>query len=276
MKNLGEIGFSGYCVTNCGKLFSLKSNRFLSGWVCREGYRIFALTDDHGKVHQNCKLHRIMATVFIDNPEGKKQVNHKDGNKLNNSVENLEWATPQENTIHAIENGLRKPTFLHELNKIPTEDEICHDWKVPVGYKTITEDDVHKICQMLSEGYRACDVSRMTGFDRRFIQHLKDNQKPQWLHISTSYDFSKLRKKEMTSPETVIKICELLENGKGVLEISKELEVDRKVVGNIRNRKFYTSISASYNFKSYNESATTIPKGSTLQAIGSGSAQPSS
>lgn len=79
----------------------------------------------------------------------------------------------------------------------------------------------------------------------------------------------------MTSPETVIEICELLEGGKGVLEISKELNIDRKVVGNIRNRKFYTSISASYTFSSYNERATTIPNGSTLQAIGSGSAQPS-
>lgn len=61
----------------------------------------------------------------------------------------------------------------------------------------------------------------------------------------------------------------LLRNGKDNPELSI-------ITSEISNRKFYTSISASYNFKSYNESATTIPKGSTLQAIGSGSAQPSS
>jgi hypothetical protein len=59
----------------------------------------------NGKVKQQY-VHRLVANAFIPNPLNKEQVNHKDGNKLNNNLSNLEWVTKAENQIHAIENGL--------------------------------------------------------------------------------------------------------------------------------------------------------------------------
>lgn len=55
-------------------------------------------------------LHRLVAFTFIPNPENKEQVNHIDGNKLNNSVDNLEWVTNQENQVHKVKTGLYKGT----------------------------------------------------------------------------------------------------------------------------------------------------------------------
>lgn len=63
---------------------------------------------DHQGTHTVKLVHRIVAETFIDNPSHKPEVNHKDGNKRNNHVTNLEWCTPSENQQHALKNGLRK------------------------------------------------------------------------------------------------------------------------------------------------------------------------
>lgn len=71
------------------------------------GYMIVTLC--HEGVRKNKRVHRLLLEAFVPNPSNKAHVNHIDGNKLNNSLDNLEWATPKENTNHSIKMGLHDP-----------------------------------------------------------------------------------------------------------------------------------------------------------------------
>lgn len=86
-------------------------------WKCikpvldkHNGYFLVSLVDLQGK-KRNKHIHRLLATHFIPNPTNKPHVNHIDGNKQNNSLTNLEWATCKENAMHAMSLGLYEPAI---------------------------------------------------------------------------------------------------------------------------------------------------------------------
>ena len=95
---------NNYLVSNWGRVFSVRKMKVLTPKHNHDGYLRIQLWS-HRK---SCfiAIHRLIAEAFIPNPDGKKTVNHKDGNKQNNRVENLEWATQQENIQHAWNTGL--------------------------------------------------------------------------------------------------------------------------------------------------------------------------
>jgi hypothetical protein len=70
-----------------------------------------------GKSEHSILIHRMVAKFFISNPENKKVVNHKNGIKDDNSLENLEWVTSSENNLHAIQSGLRKIGYKNPKSK---------------------------------------------------------------------------------------------------------------------------------------------------------------
>jgi hypothetical protein len=80
-------------------------------------------------IQKGFRVHRLVAMAFIENPENKPCVNHKDGDTLNNSVENLEWCTYSENMKHAYRYKLKKSTIKNRVkaNKISTEDIYIFD-----------------------------------------------------------------------------------------------------------------------------------------------------
>lgn len=98
-------GFDKYRISNYGRVKSFWKNKILKPANTIWGYLRVDLSD--GKNIQHAVIHRLVAKAFIPNPDGKPQVNHIDGCKLNNYVGNLEWSTSLENNQHAFNTGLR-------------------------------------------------------------------------------------------------------------------------------------------------------------------------
>lgn len=91
--------YDGYYITSWGRVYSENISGFLKPFITGKGYLKVDLHKDGKRTHK--KVHRLVAEAFVPNPANKPQVNHKDGNKQNNSYTNLEWVTNQENVIHA-------------------------------------------------------------------------------------------------------------------------------------------------------------------------------
>lgn len=93
-----------------GKVLNLKTKNFLKGTIGSNGYRSVDIKDYTGS-RRVMLVHRLLALCFIPNTSiTKVQVNHIDGNKLNNSISNLEWVTALENHTHSTNTGLQKKT----------------------------------------------------------------------------------------------------------------------------------------------------------------------
>ena len=108
----------GYFVSPNGNIYNRHGN-LMVGAVDRCGYRHTILN------RKNRNVHRVIAETFIPNPNNLPCVNHKDGNKLNNSIDNLEWCTHSENVFHAYQTGLEQRMCgeQHHAHKL-TEDDV--------------------------------------------------------------------------------------------------------------------------------------------------------
>lgn len=107
-----------YAVSVRGEIWSVQRQSFLKGCVDSNGYVIVMLGSKTPK-----KVHRLVAKAFIENPENKPCINHKNGVKSDNSLNNLEWATHSENSQHASDTGLTTTKGeTHPKTKLSSED----------------------------------------------------------------------------------------------------------------------------------------------------------
>lgn len=108
ISNKGQVkSLPRYVSNHTGKL--LVKEKILAQRPDFKGYMRIDLKDNCGKKHY-FGIHRLVATAFIPNPENKPQINHIDGNKANNNIDNLEWCTNSENQKHAYRMGLNRVT----------------------------------------------------------------------------------------------------------------------------------------------------------------------
>jgi hypothetical protein len=107
--------------------------------------------------HKTAYVHRLVAEAFIPNPEGKKDVNHIDGNTRNNCVENLEWATRKENIDHAFRTGLNKTYGTNHPSSKLTEEQV---------------KEIRKTYKKGEKGKGYIAISRMYGVSPSVIQNI--------------------------------------------------------------------------------------------------------
>lgn len=100
-------GYEHYSVSSIGRVIN-NAGKILKPQLTRKKYHKLMLWYYPNKLKKGFFIHRLVAIAFIDNPKNLPQVNHKDCNKLNNHIDNLEWCTNHENHTHARDNGLLK------------------------------------------------------------------------------------------------------------------------------------------------------------------------
>lgn len=101
--------YENYLVSKNGEIYLIKGKIVpykLKPKLDKYGYEIVALSNEYGK--KFIRVHRVVALTYLENRENLPQINHKDGNKLNNDILNLEWCTAKYNVNHAYDNELNK------------------------------------------------------------------------------------------------------------------------------------------------------------------------
>jgi hypothetical protein len=173
-------GYEGYYeVSNHGQVRSLdRMIKNKKGFYLKKGQIIKPHIWGHGynriSLHKNRKytrhsVHILVANVYITKIKDKPIINHKDGNKINNHVDNLEWVTHQENRLHAAKTGLNKG---------------------PIGEKQhlskLTRDDVVQIRKLRNSGIEYGEISKLYNVTKMTIRCACTGKT--WKHVD--YPFS--------------------------------------------------------------------------------------
>lgn len=163
------VGYEGlYQISNLGRVKSLsriirhwkEGNSVLVERILKPGYDrkngYYTVVFYKEKKAKTKKIHRLVAEAFIPNPENKPCVNHINGNKTDNRLENLEWCSKKENVIHAHKTGLISPAYGSNANA-----------------SKLTELQVIKIKGLLAEGIKQEHIAKMYNVTRPTIGLIK-------------------------------------------------------------------------------------------------------
>lgn len=142
-----------YTISTYGRIFNNLTNSFMQPQVNHNGYLFIGLTTHTGRVHR--KIHRLVMMTFCYIPGCENlQVNHKDLDKTNNTLWNLEWVTAKENIHHAIINNARNTVGENNPRSI------------------ITENEAKRISNLILLGYSNKQISNIIGCSQRIVKNI--------------------------------------------------------------------------------------------------------
>ncbi|KCY49755.1 MULTISPECIES: NUMOD4 domain-containing protein [Bacteria] len=237
------LGYEGiYEVSNLGRIKSLSrpttnkiqpfiQEKILKTRIGKTGYEIVGLSKD-GK-QKTCKVHRLVASAFCDNPFNKPHVNHKNGIKLDNHFSNLEWVTASENAIHSFSNGLSQPTVGENSS-----------------LATITAPQANNVRELILSNMPLNEISTLTNIPLNIVNSIRSGKT--WVNASTPELVKKCREYKKPknlyhsikhSEEFVLLIISRLLAGESVSSIARSLKLQRRYVSLINNGQTRTEVT---------------------------------
>lgn len=182
--------------------------REIKGSVNGSGYQTIFLINKDGQ--KSARAHRLVAEAFLDNPLGKATVNHIDGHKMNNRLDNLEWATYAENNKHA------------------------HDTGLVSNRKGYSEPDRLEMIKLYIDGERPSDISRKYCVNTQTLYRI--------LHkAGIKFDSRKSAYKHSFDDRKRIKSI-IMTSDKTNVELSEELNLSKEHIGKIKNNTRWKDI----------------------------------
>ncbi len=158
------VGYENYAVTDDGRVFNCKTNRLLRVDISNRGYhRITVCKNNKPK---KMTIHRLVAELFIPNPNNYQTVNHISGDKSDNSINNLEWMSQAQNQEHAVATGLCPRGSSN-------------------GNSKYSENFIDVVCELISQGKPRGEVIKLTGITKSAFDDVR--RRKTWAHISANY-----------------------------------------------------------------------------------------
>ena len=200
------------------------------GGLDSDGYHNVTLSVDGEK--KTFKIHRLVANAFIPNREMLPEVNHKDGNKLNNTIDNLEWVTTEDNIKHSYETGLQK-------------------------HRVYTDKQINLVCVLLTTNlYSLKDISKLTDVTVDMIRRVIRGERH--YGIAKHYDLTKYNPHDhfevkygihtIPEKETILEIMDDIQNSDStIIEIAHKHNVSEGLVSNLKNGKTHKNLLKAYD-----------------------------
>ena len=156
---------NNYLVSTDGRIFSKRMHKYLIPKKNWDGYLRIQIWKKN-KCHM-ISWHRVVAQTFLPNPNNYPVINHKDGNKQNNVVTNLEWCTQKDNIIHSYKMGLSKVHSRIKINQYDLNNNFIRTWDSLTEAAKNVHGEITSICAACrgriksSKGYiwKYCEIS---------------------------------------------------------------------------------------------------------------------
>jgi len=220
-----------YKVSNMGRILN-ENGDLVDGTTDASGYKVSFI----GIEGKRLKVHRLVAELFILNPDNKKCVNHKDGNKLNNVADNLEWNTHSENVQHAMDNNLNSCSKKIKVINLETLEENVYNNQKDVKNKLQISKDIISIYLKLKKPYKNLLFKYYDPNikeDKEYLLNLKPEIKPKPIKDEKITD-KKITDKKITDKKitdkkiisTRIKVTNIETKEETIYETQKDVKLD--------------------------------------------------